>query len=140
MIGSRGRLGPAALATSPPSGGHRGAAVPLVGVDASRDEVIREMSAKRLGATAVVDAQGVLVGIVTDGDLRRAAQRGAGMLPPTAGELMTRSPKTVGRSELAAGALELMERHSVTQLLILDDAGRPDGILHLHDLLRAKIA
>jgi len=53
---------------------------------------------------------------------------------------MTRSPKTVGRSELAAAALELMERHSITQLLIVDEAGRPDGILHLHDLLRAKIA
>ncbi len=119
---------------------HRGAAVPLVRVDGSRDDVIREMSAKRLGATAVVDAQGVLVGIVTDGDLRRAAQRGAGTLPATAAELMTRSPKTVGRSELAAGALELMERHSITQLLIVDEAGRPDGILHLHDLLRAKIA
>ncbi|HLE44109.1 MAG TPA: CBS domain-containing protein, partial [Methylomirabilota bacterium] len=87
-----------------------------------------------------VDAQGVLVGIVTDGDLRRAAQRGAGTLPATAAELMTRSPKTVGRSELAAAALELMERHSITQLLIVDEAGRPDGILHLHDLLRAKIA
>jgi arabinose-5-phosphate isomerase len=119
---------------------HRGAAVPLVRVDGSRDDVICEMSAKRLGATAVVDAQGVLVGIVTDGDLRRAAQRGAGTLPATAAELMTRSPKTVGRSELAAAALELMERHSITQLLIVDEAGRPDGILHLHDLLRAKIA
>jgi arabinose-5-phosphate isomerase len=53
---------------------------------------------------------------------------------------MTRSPKTVGRTELAAAALELMERHAITQLLIVDDAGRPDGILHLHDLLRAKLA
>jgi arabinose-5-phosphate isomerase len=119
---------------------HRGADVPVVGVGASRDEVIGEMSAKRLGATAVVDSRGRLVGIVTDGDLRRAAQRGAGTLPATASELMTRSPKTVGRGELAAAALELMERHSITQLLVVDDDGRPDGIVHLHDLLRAKLA
>lgn len=151
LLGRRG-IGPEDFARVHPGGAlgrrlvrveelmHRGEAVPLVRVDASRDAVIREMSAKRLGATAVVDAQEVLVGIVTDGDLRRAAQRGAGTLPATAGELMTRAPKTIGRSELAAAALELMERHAITQLLIVDDAGRPDGIVHLHDLLRAKIA
>ncbi|MBI4013101.1 MAG: KpsF/GutQ family sugar-phosphate isomerase [Candidatus Rokubacteria bacterium] len=151
LLGRRG-IGPEDFARVHPGGAlgrrlvrveelmHRGEAVPLVRVDASRDAVIREMSAKRLGATAVVDAQGVLVGIVTDGDLRRAAQRGAGTLPATAGELMTRAPKTIGRSELAAAALEVMERHAITQLLIVDDAGRPDGIVHLHDLLRAKIA
>ncbi len=151
LLGRRG-IGPEDFARVHPGGAlgrrlvrveelmHRGEAVPLVRVDASRDAVIREMSAKRLGATAVVDAQGVLVGIVTDGDLRRAAQRGAGTLPATAGELMTRAPKTIGGSELAAAALELMERHAITQLLTVDDAGRPEGIVHLHDLLRAKIA
>lgn len=118
----------------------RGAAVPSVRADAPVQDVIREMSGKRLGATAVVDPAGVLVGIVTDGDLRRALQRSGGRLPAAAAELMTRNPKTVGRKELAAAALELMERHAITQLLILDDAGRPDGILHMHDLLRAKIA
>lgn len=119
---------------------HRGVAVPTVPATASLREVIREISAKRVGATAVVDARGGLAGIVTDGDLRRALDRGAGALPSVAADLMTRTPKTVGRTELAATALELMERHGITQLLIVDDAGRPDGILHLHDLLRAKIA
>ncbi len=119
---------------------HRGDAVPIVRTDASLDEVIREMSAKRLGATAVVDDAGRVVGIVTDGDLRRAVQRGGGSLSGTAASLMTREPKTVGRHELAATALALMERHAITQLLIVDDGGRADGILHLHDLLRAKIA
>lgn len=119
---------------------HRGSAVPMVRLDASLDGVIREMSGKRLGATAVVDAAGALAGIVTDGDLRRAIEQGRGTLPATAADVMTRSPKTVGRSELAAAALALMERHAITQLLIVDDAGRPDGIVHLHDLLRAKIA
>ena len=112
----------------------------MVADSASLDAVIREMSAKRLGCTGVVDAEGRLRGIVTDGDLRRAVERGAGRLPTSASAVMTRRPKTVGRDELAVTALELMERHSITQLFIVDDEGRPDGVLHLHDLLRAKIA
>jgi arabinose-5-phosphate isomerase len=119
---------------------HQGTDVPLVPESAPLTTVVREMSTRRLGCTGVVDADGRLIGIVTDGDLRRAAERGAGQLPPTAAAAMTRHPKTVGRSELAVTALELMERHSITQLFIVGDAGRPDGILHLHDLLRAKIA
>lgn len=119
---------------------HRGDEVPVIRDAAPAEAAVREMTTKRFGATAVVDAQGILVGIVTDGDLRRALQRGGGRLPLTAADLMTRRPKTVGRTELAATALELMERHAITQLLIVDDAGRPDGILHLHDLLRAKLA
>jgi arabinose-5-phosphate isomerase len=119
---------------------HRDQEVPLVAASASLSEVIREMSAKRLGCTGVVDAVGRLCGIVTDGDLRRAVERGAGRLPATATAAMTGRPKTVGRGELAVTALELMERHRITQLFIVDDEGRPDGVLHLHDLLRAKIA
>jgi arabinose-5-phosphate isomerase len=119
---------------------HAGDQVPCVREDASLGQVIREMSAKRLGCTAVVDAATRLVGIVTDGDLRRAVERDPAMLPATAEALMTRQPKTVDRDALAVAALELMERHRITQLLIVDEAGRPDGILHLHDLLRAKIA
>jgi arabinose-5-phosphate isomerase len=118
---------------------HGGNAVPVVPESAPLETVIRSMSAKGLGCTGVVDAAGRLTGIVTDGDLRRAVDRGAGALPATAAGAMTRRPKTVGRAELAVTALELMERHSITQLFILDDEGRPDGILHLHDLLRAKI-
>jgi arabinose-5-phosphate isomerase len=119
---------------------HRADEVPVVPESAPLDAVIREMSAKRLGCTGVVDAAGRLAGIVTDGDLRRAVERGLAQLPATAAAVMTRSPKTVGRAELAVTALELMERHSITQLFIVDDECRPDGILHLHDLLRAKIA
>jgi arabinose-5-phosphate isomerase len=119
---------------------HRGDEVPVVPESAALDTVVRAMSAKRLGCTGVIDAEGRLTGIVTDGDLRRAVERGAGHLPSTAAAIMTRRPKTVGRGELAVTALELMERHSITQLFIVDDDGRPDGVLHLHDLLRAKIA
>ncbi len=119
---------------------HRGPAVPRVRGDASLAEVVAEITAKRFGCTAVVDEDGVLVGIVTDGDLRRAVERSPQARPASVGELMSRSPKTVGRSELAATALALMERHAITQLLTVDDAGRVDGILHLHDLLKATIA
>jgi arabinose-5-phosphate isomerase len=119
---------------------HCGAEVPRVGVEASLAEAVAEMTARRFGCTAVVDGDGRLVGIVTDGDLRRAVQRGGGALPGAVAALMSRSPKTVGRDELAAAALALMERHAITQLLIVDGAGRPDGILHLHDLLKATIA
>lgn len=119
---------------------HRGAAVPRVRQEAPLAEVLGEMTAKRFGCAAVVDSEGVLVGLVTDGDVRRAVQRGGGTVPATAAGLMTRAPKTVGRTELAATALALMERHAITQLLIVDDAGRPDGIIHLHDLLKATIA
>ena len=118
---------------------HRGDEMPVVPESAPLEAVIRAMSAKGLGCTGVVDAAGHLTGMVTDGDLRRAVERGVGALPPTAGGAMTRRPKTVGRAELAVTALELMERHKITQLFIVDDEGRPDGILHLHDLLRAKI-
>jgi arabinose-5-phosphate isomerase len=119
---------------------HRGPAVPVVGEGAPIGAVIREISDKRLGATAVVDDAGRLVGVVTDGDLRRALERGQGRVGDTAAGLMSHAPKTVGRAELAITALALMERHSITQLLIVDDDGHPDGILHLHDLLRAKLA
>ena len=119
---------------------HRGAEVPIVAAEATLSAVVREMSGKRLGATAVVDGAGRLVGIVTDGDLRRAMERGDGGWPGTAAGLMTRTPKTVGRGDLAMTALALMERHSITQLLIADDLGRPEGIVHLHDLLKAGVA
>lgn len=119
---------------------HRGSAIPSVPEAAPLPDVIREMTAKGLGATAVLDERDSLVGIVTDGDLRRAFQRGLASRPATARDVMTRGPKTVGRRELAATALEVMERYAITQLLIVDTSGRLEGILHLHDLLRAKIA
>jgi arabinose-5-phosphate isomerase len=120
---------------------HRGAEIPQVREDAPLTDVVREMTAKRLGCTAVVDARGVLVGVVTDGDLRRRVARDAGMPAGDllAGSLMTRGPRTIEAAALAAAALELMERHAITQLLVVDPVGRPEGILHLHDLLRAKV-
>lgn len=118
---------------------HVGEAVPVVHEETPMGEVILEMTGKRLGATSVVDREGRLVGIITDGDLRRALQRDRQVFEKAATDVMSRTPKTVGRDELAAKALEVMERHAITQLIVLDSHRRPEGIIHLHDILRAKL-
>jgi arabinose-5-phosphate isomerase len=125
---------------------HAGDAVPIVPETATMKEAIGEMSAKRLGMTTVVDARGRLLGVITDGDLRRHQLAGGLILDRRAGECMTRDPGRIGRDELAAKALALMETHAIdgetrpiTSLVILDAAGRPEGVIHLHDILRAKI-
>ena len=117
---------------------HVGEAVPIVGEETPMADAILEMTGKRLGATTVVDADGRLSGIITDGDLRRALQKDRQVFRKVAREVMSLDPKTIGRSELATKALEVMERHAITQLIVVDDR-RPVGIIHLHDILRAKI-
>jgi arabinose-5-phosphate isomerase len=123
-----------------------GAAIPVVSESATMKEAIGEMTAKRLGMTTVVDGEGRLVGVITDGDLRRLQLTGGPLLDRAAGECMTREPTRIGGHELAAKALAMMETHTIdgeprpiTSLVITDAAGRPAGVLHLHDLLRAKI-
>ncbi len=119
---------------------HRGAQVPVVGVDASLADTIAEISGKRLGVTAVVDADGVVMGVVTDGDLRRGLARAADIRVLRAGDLMTRDPKTIAGEALAGQAIAVMERHAITALLVLEPATRrPVGVIHLHDLLRANV-
>lgn len=118
---------------------HVGDSVPIVREETGMREVILEMTGKRLGATSVVDETGALVGIITDGDLRRAFQRDPQILTKAAGDAMSRNPKTIRPDELAVKALEMMESHAITQLLVADDQRRPAGIIHLHDILRAKI-
>ncbi len=117
---------------------HVGEAVPIVSEETPMADAILEMTGKRLGATTVVDADGRLSGIITDGDLRRALQKDRQVFRKVAREVMSLDPKTIGRSELATKALEVMERHAITQLIVVDDR-RPAGIIHLHDILRAKI-
>jgi arabinose-5-phosphate isomerase len=97
------------------------------------------MSAKRLGLTGVLAENGTLVGIITDGDLRRAMEVRGDLLGFSAGELMTRAPKTVSAGALAESALAMMESHAITALFIVEEDGRPAGVLHLHDLLRAGV-
>lgn len=108
---------------------------PKVAPEATIREIILEISSKRLGATAVVDAQNRLLGIITDGDLRRMMQQKDDLSGLKAIEIMTPSPQSVPPDELAIKALQKMRKFSITQLVVADD-GKYLGILHLHDLLR----
>lgn len=121
---------------------HTGEAVPRVSVETSMKDAILEITSKRLGVAGVYDAEGRLAGIITDGDLRRAIERhDDSLLAKTAGEVMTVKPKVVRRDALAAYALKKMEEFSITSLFVVDDedGARPVGIIHIHDLLRAKV-
>ena len=113
---------------------HTGDAVPRVTPQTPMSEVIYEMSRKGLGVTTVVEGER-LVGIISDGDLRRLLERrGKNVLDLSAGECMTRSPQTIRSNEFAAAALNIMEQKKITSLAVVDDAGRLQGIIHLHDL------
>lgn len=118
---------------------HVGGEVPRIHQDALMKDVILEISGKRLGVTSVVDDDGRLSGIITDGDLRRALEKYSDLLNRRAYECMTRSPKTIDKDELGATAVQIMERYSITSLLIIDEERRPVGIIHLHDLLKAGV-
>ncbi len=113
---------------------HTGDALPRVSPRTKMPDVIYEMSRKKLGVTAVVKGE-KLVGIVSDGDLRRLLERrGKDVMDLTAGEAMTRDPKTISAGEFAATALALMEEKKITSLMVVDGRGRLEGIVHLHDL------
>ena len=116
-----------------------GEAVPLVGQTTPLRDVIVEMTRKRKGVTTVVDAAGRLVGVITDGDLRRLHLSGPPIDALSAGEVATREPKTIRGDDLAAKALEVMETWQITSLVIVDGESRPIGLIHMHDILRAKI-
>jgi arabinose-5-phosphate isomerase len=118
---------------------HIGEAVPSVAEDATMKDAMEEMSAKRMGMTLVVDRDGRLTGIVTDGDLRRQQLVHGSLLERRAGECMTRGPKCITADDLAAKALSVMETHAITCLVIPDQSGRPSGIIRLQDILRARI-
>jgi len=113
---------------------HTGDAVPRVTLGTTMPDVIYEMSRKKLGVAAVVDGE-KLVGVISDGDLRRLLeQRGKDVLDLSAGECMTGNPKTISGREFAATALALMEEKKITSLAVVDGNGRLEGIVHLHDL------
>jgi arabinose-5-phosphate isomerase len=119
---------------------HAGDALPKVETGTPMREAIYEMSKKGLGITAVVDGEGRLVGCISDGDLRRLLQTDDGtILRRTAGECMTPSPRTIPGDELAAAALKIMEERRITSLFVCDDAGRLEGVVHLHDLWRLEL-
>ena len=119
---------------------HSGDELPQVGETASLSEALVEMSRKRLGMTAVVDADDRLLGLYTDGDLRRTLDDDRLDLRNTRiVEVMTRSPKTIGTDAMAVEAAQLMEAHKISGLLVVDDDGRVVGALNIHDLLRARV-
>jgi arabinose-5-phosphate isomerase len=118
---------------------HVGEHIPRVRQDVSATEAILEMTAKKLGMTAVVAASGALIGVITDGDLRRFAEKGGDFRGALAADVMTRNPKTIGPDELAARALDMMERFSITSLVATESSGTIAGVIHLHDLLRNGI-
>lgn len=113
--------------------------VPRVGPDAGFSELMREMSAKGLGATAIVDAQGRVMGIFTDGDLRRLVEKGMDLRTSTAQQVMHADPRTIAADALAVEAAELMEHMRITSVLVVDETGRLCGALNSNDLMRAKV-
>ena len=116
-----------------------GSAVPSVLADASLTELMREMSAKGLGAAAIVDDAGKPLGIFTDGDLRRCIEAGIDLRSKTAGELMHKNPRNIRAQALAVDAATLMEEHHINSVLAVDENGVLVGALNTHDLLRAKV-
>lgn len=119
---------------------HRGDQVPLVDQDRPVKEALFEITSKRLGVTGVVDSQGKLVGIITDGDLRRGLERHRDIFSLKAKDLMTRQPKTIPAETLAAEAVAIMERYPITSLFVLENGSQiPLGVIHLHDLIKSGI-
>jgi arabinose-5-phosphate isomerase len=116
---------------------HTGARIPLADVGTRMSEAIAEMTAKTFGCVGIVDRDGLLVGIITDGDLRR--HMSANLLELTVEAVMTREPKSVRPDQLVSEALELLNALKKTQLIVVDK-GKPVGIIHFHDLLRAGVA
>jgi arabinose-5-phosphate isomerase len=118
---------------------HTGDQIPRVLEETNMKDIILEMTSKRLGTTTVVNKKGELVGIFTDGDLRRLVERTDEIFSLTAKQAMTKDPKTINGDELAAKALNMMESYSITSLIITNGKKEPVGIVHLHDILKAGV-
>jgi len=118
---------------------HTGTKIPRVSETTPMSEVIYEMSRKRLGMTTVVDPEGRLAGVISDGDLRRMLERSADPLRLTAAWCMTRTPKTIAAEALVTSALQRMEELKITSLVVVDSDGRLVGVIHIHDLWRTQM-
>jgi arabinose-5-phosphate isomerase len=120
---------------------HEAEAMPLVSTETLLRDALFEITSKKMGITGVVDAQGVLVGVFSDGDLRRTLEKGLEGLNRPISEVMSRNPKRILRSNLAAKGLQKMEEYVITSLFVFEDeeARVPVGILHMHDLLKAGV-
>jgi arabinose-5-phosphate isomerase len=118
---------------------HTGQLVPCVGENETLQQGLLEMTKKRFGCTAVVDTKGRMKGIFTDGDLRRLLEKNENPYSILMKDVMTKDPKTVGGEELAVRALSIMEKNSITVLMVPDGKGKPVGIMHLHDILKSGV-
>jgi arabinose-5-phosphate isomerase len=118
---------------------HTGEALPVVRPDATVKEMILQMTGKRLGCVVLIEDEGRICRIFTDGDLRRLADRYKDFYNLTAGEVMIANPKTVSRDAILDTALARMEQYAITQLITVDKEGRAVGLLHLHDILKSKL-
>jgi arabinose-5-phosphate isomerase len=118
---------------------HAGEAAPTVRASTPMPDVFHEMSSKRLGMTCVVDPDTRLVGIITDGDLRRAMSRWPNVLAMAAGDVMTKHPITIRRDVLAVEALKIMETHKITSVVVVDDGHAVQGVVQIHDLWRTQM-
>ncbi|HUI68561.1 MAG TPA: KpsF/GutQ family sugar-phosphate isomerase [Nitrospirota bacterium] len=122
---------------------HIGDAIPAVSEGTLIKDAIYEISSKKMGVTSVLDGAGKLVGVISDGDLRRWMERtektGENLLAKKAKDIMTKNPKVTNRDALAAEAVAIMERNSITCLIVTDHDAKPEGVIHLHDLLKAGV-
>jgi arabinose-5-phosphate isomerase len=118
---------------------HAGDQTPIVGAETAMHEVIYEMSRKGLGMTCVVDDGNRLIGIITDGDLRRHMNASPNLLERSAGDVMTSGPVTIDRSLLAAEALHILEQRKITAIVVVDARHKVEGVVHLHDLWRTEM-
>jgi len=115
---------------------YKGNDIPIVSMDTSLKDTILEMTSKRLGMTCVIDKEGKLAGIVTDGDLRRLLEKKLEIKDLTASDLMSKNPKTIREFYLASFALQRMENYKITALIVVDEKDKPIGVIHLHDLVK----
>jgi arabinose-5-phosphate isomerase len=119
---------------------HTGNHIPMVQADCLLRDALIEVSQKRLGMTTIVDTQGSLLGVFTDGDLRRALDKGYDIHRTLIGQVMTRRCITLTPKLLAATALQIMQSHKITAVVVIDENNKPLGIIHIHDLLQARVA
>jgi arabinose-5-phosphate isomerase len=120
---------------------HTGDALPFVSPEAEMTKAVVEISSKRLGVAIVIDSSKKILGVLTDGDIRRGIEKqGKGFFDTKVGEVMTKNPKTIAEDELAVKALSIMETHSITSLAVPDSDGKAIGVIHLHDILKQGIA
>ena len=114
--------------------------IPVVNENNSFHDTIQLISAKKLGCAVIINENGAMTGILTDGDIRRTLLKYENTSSLLAKDVMTRNPKVILPTDLAAKALHIMEKHSITSLAVCDESGRPTGLIHIHDLLKAGVA